>query len=44
MGYADEGAYVLETTAPGNSNGGHDYGTDLSTGQKLELMEYLKTL
>jgi len=47
-----EGSYVLETTGcatneernSGNSNCGHDYGTDLSTLQKLDLLEYLKTL
>jgi len=44
MGFTDEGAYVLDTTAPGNSNAGHDYGTDLSQAQKRELIEYLKTL
>jgi len=44
LGYVDEGAYVLDTTAQGNSNAGHDYGTDLSSAQKLELIEYLKTL
>ena len=44
MGYLDEGAYELDTTAPGNSNAGHNYGTDLSAEQKRELIEYLKTL
>lgn len=44
MGYADAGAYVLETAGEGNSNGGHDYGTTLTAEQKRELMEYLKTL
>jgi hypothetical protein len=44
MGYTDEGVYRLDTTTPGNSNAGHDYGTDLSAGQKEELIEYLKTL
>lgn len=44
MGYADDGAYVLDTTTPGNSNAGHDYGTDLTSDQKRELIEYLKTL
>lgn len=44
MGYSDEGAYVLDTTGPGNSNLGHDYGTDISADQKRELIEYLKTL
>lgn len=44
MGYTDDGAYVLDTAGPGNSNTGHDYGTDLSADQKRELVEYLKTL
>jgi len=44
MGYADEGAYILDTTTPGNSNAGHDYGTGLSDAEKRELIEYLKTL
>ena len=44
MGCADEGPYVLDTTAAGNSNAGHDYGTDLSEDQKRELIEFLKTL
>ncbi len=44
MGYADGGAYLFDTTASGNSNSGHDYGTKLSAEQKQELTEYLKTL
>ena len=44
MGFTDEGAYVFDTTTPGNSNSGHDYGTDLSPNEKRELIEYLKTL
>ena len=44
MGYADEGSYLLDTTGAGSSNAGHDYGTDLSSDQKRELIEYLKTL
>ena len=44
MGFADEGLYLFETSGPGNSNAGHDYGTDLSTAQRRELIEYLKTL
>jgi hypothetical protein len=44
MGYLDEGLYLLDTTAPGNGNMGHDYGTALSAQQKRELIEYLKTL
>ena len=44
MGYTDEGAYVLDTTVPGSSNTGHDYGANLSNEQKRQLIEYLKTL
>ncbi len=44
MGYADDGAHVLDTTGNGHSNAGHDYGNDLSDAQKRELIEYLKTL
>jgi hypothetical protein len=44
MGYTDEGAYVLDTGASGNSNSGHDYGTKLSSEDKRDLIEYLKTL
>ena len=43
MGYTDAGPYVLDTTKPGNSNAGHDYGADLSPQQKRQLIEYLKT-
>ncbi|HWY41285.1 MAG TPA: hypothetical protein VNX27_10875 [Chthoniobacterales bacterium] len=28
----------------GNSNSGHDYGTNLSDNEKHDVMEYLKTL
>lgn len=34
---------VFDTTTPGNSNGGHDYGTSLSAEDKRALLEYLKT-
>ena len=44
MGYTDEGAYLFETTGPGNASTGHDYGATLSAEQKRELIEYLKTL
>ncbi|MBI2193913.1 MAG: cytochrome c [Planctomycetes bacterium] len=44
VGYVDEGPYVLDTTAAGNSNGGHDYGTGLTAGEKRELIEHLKSL
>jgi hypothetical protein len=39
------GSYLYDTTMPGNSNAGHDYGTaELTDTQRLELLEYLKTL
>ena len=44
LGYKDEGSYVFDTSASGNSNSGHDYGTKLSATQKHDLIEYLKTL
>jgi hypothetical protein len=44
VGYTDEGAYVLDTSLPGNSNVGHNYGTRLSAPEKRDLIEYLKTL
>lgn len=44
MGYTDAGPYLLDTTKPGNSNSGHDYGTRLPADQKRDLIEYLKTL
>lgn len=44
MGYANAGNYLLETAKPGNSNSGHEFGTDLGELQKHELIEFLKTL
>ncbi|HEV2840770.1 MAG TPA: hypothetical protein VGW39_05540 [Chthoniobacterales bacterium] len=44
MGFTDAGYYVLDTSTPGNSNSGHDYGTALTADQKRDLLEYLKTL
>ena len=34
----------FDTSLPGNSNAGHDYGTDLEDTQKRELIEYIKSL
>ncbi len=36
--------FAFDTTQPGNSNSGHEYGTTLSAGDKDALLEYLKTL
>jgi ankyrin repeat protein len=44
MGYTDAESYVLDTTQAGNSKAGHDYGTNLSSQEKLELIEFLKSL
>ena len=34
----------FDTSVPGNSNAGHEYGTDLSPDDKRALLEFLKTL
>jgi hypothetical protein len=44
VGFADEGPFVFDTRLPGNSAGGHRWGTDLPPDQRLALIEYLKTL
>jgi len=44
LGYTDSGTYVFDTRASGNSNAGHDYGSKLSSAEKQDLVEYLKTL
>lgn len=36
--------FLYDTTVPGNGNGGHLYGTKLSDDQKMDLVEYMKTL
>ena len=38
------GESLYDTTLPGNSNTGHEYGTTLSGEQKSDLLEFLKTL
>lgn len=40
----DEVTSRLDAFQPGNSNKGHDYGTNLSDDEKWELIEYIKTL
>ncbi|MGD8570606.1 MAG: di-heme-cytochrome C peroxidase, partial [Gammaproteobacteria bacterium] len=37
-------AFLLDTTLPGNSNFGHEYGITLSEEEKMDLIEFLKTL
>lgn len=36
--------YEFDTSKPGNGNGGHYYGVELEDNEKLELIEYMKTL
>lgn len=48
--HASEDAFLLDTTIPGNSNAGHEYGTGedglpvLTEAQRWALVEYMKTL
>jgi mono/diheme cytochrome c family protein len=50
VGFISDGAEAqrsgtpLDTTRPGNSNAGHEYGVALSPEDKRSLIEYLKTL
>jgi hypothetical protein len=50
VGYVSSGAeaeklgWKFDTAVRGNSNKGHMYGTELSSDDKLDLLEYLKTL
>jgi hypothetical protein len=39
-----DGAHKYDTSIPGNSNAGHEYGTDLNHDDRRALIEYLKTL
>lgn len=46
VGYVSDGQvpFVYDTTAIGNANRGHEYGTALSDDERWALVEYLKTL
>lgn len=47
LGYATTrvaGSRTFDTTAVGNSNAGHEYGTSLPDPDRMALIEYLKTL
>jgi hypothetical protein len=44
---AEEGTrrfFLYDTSEPGNSNRGHEYGSELSEQEKIALVEYLKSL
>lgn len=46
VGFVSEvdGGFVLDTSLPGNTNKGHEYGVDLSEAEHRALLEYLKSL
>ncbi len=47
VGYVDEkraGSFYFDTTLKGNSNAGHEYGTNLTDDQIWSVVEYMKTL
>lgn len=44
LGYKSEGPFEFDTTLHGNSNAGHNYGTELTDSEKRQLIEYVKTL
>jgi len=39
-----EQGFILDTTLPGNFNGGHDFGADLSPEEKSDIVRYLESL
>ncbi|MDD5494848.1 MAG: di-heme-cytochrome C peroxidase [Dehalococcoidia bacterium] len=42
-GWSRDG-FRFDTRLPGNHNSGHTYGTELTEDQRLDLLEFLKTL
>ena len=45
VGFVDDPSQpIFDTTLPGNSNKGHEYGANLTDTQRRELLEYLKSL
>jgi hypothetical protein len=40
----DSGSFLFDTRLPGNSNSGHEFGIELAHGDRLALLEYLKSL
>lgn len=36
--------FLFDTTLPGNSNAGHEYGTDFTNDERWDLIEFIKTL
>lgn len=44
VGYQNSGSYLFDTTLPGNSNAGHEYGPGFTPLQRRQLIAYMKTL
>jgi hypothetical protein len=44
VGLKDQGPFEFDTSLPGDSNAGHEYGTGLSPRDRSVLLEYMKTL
>lgn len=44
VGYKNAGGYLFDTTLPGNSNAGHDYGPGFTPEQRRQLIAYMKSL
>jgi hypothetical protein len=38
------GAYLVDTTEPGNSNQGHEFGTSITATDRAALVAYLLSL
>lgn len=44
VGFACTAPFLFRVAAPGNGNGGHEYGSTLPAEERASLLEYLKTL
>lgn len=44
VGFVDEGKFRFDTLLPGNSNAGHDYRKEFTPEERMQLIEYLKSL
>ena len=42
--YPSKRAFMFDVSLPGNSNAGHEYGTDLTEDERWDLVEFMKTL
>jgi cytochrome c peroxidase len=44
LGFKDDGPFLFDTSLPGNSNAGHEYSGPLTDDERMQLIEYLKSL